>query len=560
MPVALLLGTIQLQRAGRLEGDARAAALNAAEGTFLSIQAEAEGVPSYHLGLGEIYHRLGKRDEGDREFATLLEANDPMVALQVAHAYRGLGMKERARELSEKLWAEAASPVKESAAMLRSLLTAELAEKRKWVERADQTSPEVRRQLASLEAQELVTRGAWEQADRKLAEVLAGYLAEAETRSSSANNAAVTMLERYQCTGERRMLDDAVAVLEKSRRLDPNGAVILHNLASAVEALAAATLVSTWIDIHRLPLDLSEAQDVLAALGRGRTRAALHKRVREEPLVQRALDLHRQTAVLAPRSADPYEGEAKWFDLAKDVAALRELLARVERLESLDTSDAAAGRERHLRGEDDEHTRAMLTNLLGRLDLRIAKLDRRRHGPTLAAANHLRGNYLEAQSNFEGSEKALEAAAAYHLACEIWPELGSRSDETRALVIAAAFRAAKESPEFGAVWTADFRRIGLTNILLALARAPDSANAAALRATPEFARALASLGERGEDELQLLDWAVATIGRDGALAERARDALTSEDLRLIRQIDTRLDPNDPNASQIITHLAAITGG
>ncbi|MDC0667871.1 hypothetical protein [Nannocystis radixulma] len=560
VPVALLLGTIQLQRAGRLEGEARAAALNAAEQTFLSIQAEAEGVPSYHLGLGEIYHRLGKRDEGDREFASLLAANDPEIALQVARAYRGLGMNERARELSEKVHAEAPSPIRESAAMLRSLLASAPEERRTWIERSDLTNLHVRRELRSVEAEELMARGAWAQADRKLAEVLAEYLAEAETQSSSANNAAVTMLNRYQCTGERSMLDDAVRVLEKSRRLDPDNALIVGNLASAVDMLAAVTLASAYIDTHRLPLDGSDATDVLAALGRGRTRTAVNKRVREEPLVQRALDLHRQTAILAPRSPSPYKSEASWFDLAEDVDALRELLARVEGVESLDSSDAVVARERYLRGDDDERGKTTLSTLIGRLDLRIAKLDPRRHGPTLAAATFLRGSYLEAQSNFDGAERALEAADAYHRAHELWPELGSRYDETQALVIAAAHRAARDSSEFGAFWAADFRRTGLINILVTLARAPESANAAALRATPEFGRALASLGERGDDELHLLDWAIATIARDAAQAERTRGALTRESRQLFRRLDARLDPGDVGTSELIAHLAALTGG
>ncbi|PCC69111.1 hypothetical protein SAMN02745121_08887 [Nannocystis exedens] len=560
VPVALLLGTIQLQRAGGLEGEARAAALNAAEQTFLSIQAEAEGVPSYHLGLGEVYHRLGKRDEGDREFASLLAADDQAIALEVAHAYRGLGMNERARSLSEKVYAAASSPIREGAAMLRSLLATTLEEQRTWVERSDLTNPGVRRKLASIEAEELMTKGAWAQADRKLAEVLEGYLAEAETQGSSANNAAVTMLQRYHCTGERRMLDEAVRVLEKSRRLAPDSAVVVSNLAGAVDVLAAVTLASAWVDIQRLPLGQSEAKDVLAALARGRTRTALNRRVREEPLVQRALDLYRQTAILAPRGPDPYESEGSWFDLAEDVDALRELLARVERLESLDSSDAVVARERHLRGDDDELTQTTLSTLLGRLDLRIAKLDRRRHGPTLAAATLLRGTYLETQSNFDGAERALEAGAAYHLAHEIWPALGSRADETRALVTAAGHRAARDSSEFGAVWAAELRRIGITNILLTLARAPESANAAALRATPEFGRALASLGERGEEELQLLDWAVATIGRDAAHAERAREALTRESRRLLRRLDARLDPGDARTSELLAHLDALTGG
>ncbi len=560
VPVALTLGNIQLQRASGLGGPARAAALSAAEHTFLAIQAEAEGVPSYHLGLGEVYHRLGKREEGDREFASLLATEEPGLALQVAGAYRGLGMNERARELSEKLHAGAPSPVREEAAMLRSLLARSVEDGLTWVGRADLGSPFARSHKLSLEAEMSMTRGEWEEADRKLAEILAGHLAEAGTRSSAANNAAVTMLQRYRCTGERGMLEEAVRTLEKSRRLKPDDAIIVSNLAGAVDHLAAVALAATYIDVQRLPLSDDEAKQVLGSLGEGRSRAAVAKRVRLDPQVQRALDLHRQTALLAPRSTAPYETEGEWFDLADNTEALRDLVARAEGVENFDTSDRAAARERRLRGDDDELRQTSLRTLLARLDLRIARLDRRRHGPTLAAATFLRGYYLESQSALDGVEPALAAAAAYRLAREIWPELGSRVDETRALALAAAHRTAAASPEFAARWSKDLRRIGLTDVLVGLAREPTSATAVALRATPEFGRALASLRERGDDEAQIVDWAVATIAGDAALVERTREVLTRESRRLLLKLDARLDPGDERSRELIAHLEALTAG
>src|SRR5690606_11246294 len=129
---------------------------------------------------------------------------------------------------------------------------------------------------------------------------------------------------------------DAVHTLEKSRRLGPDNAIIVGNLANAVDVLAAVTLVSAWIDTQRLPLAGHEAMEVLEALGRGATRTDVQRRVREHPMVQRALELYRQTAILAPRSPDPYAGESEWLAHADDVEGLRGLLVRLDGVEHLD--------------------------------------------------------------------------------------------------------------------------------------------------------------------------------------------------------------------------------
>ena len=59
VPAALMLGMVKLQRANDAEGEARRALLGEAERVFLSIRQEAEDNPRFHLGLGQVYHRLG---------------------------------------------------------------------------------------------------------------------------------------------------------------------------------------------------------------------------------------------------------------------------------------------------------------------------------------------------------------------------------------------------------------------------------------------------------------------------------------------------------------------
>lgn len=64
---------------------------------------------------------------------------------------------------------------------------------------------------------------------------------------------------------------------------------------------------------------------------------------------------------------------------------------------------------------------------------------------------------------------------------------------------------------------------------------------------------------RRPGEPRVIDWAVATIGGDAALAGRAREALTREMRRLLRKLDVLLDPGDERAREGLAHLVALAG-
>jgi hypothetical protein len=89
---------IKLRRANSLDGAARTTVLAEAERLFLAIRDEADGSTDFRLGLGQVYHRLGRAAQGDREMAAVLREGGPQEKLSVANVYRELGNRDRARD------------------------------------------------------------------------------------------------------------------------------------------------------------------------------------------------------------------------------------------------------------------------------------------------------------------------------------------------------------------------------------------------------------------------------------------------------------------------------
>jgi predicted Zn-dependent protease len=96
--LALSAGMIKLRRANSLDGAARTTVLAEAERLFLAIRDEADGSTDFRLGLGQVYHRLGRAAQGDREMAAVLREGGPQEKLSVANVYRELGNRDRARD------------------------------------------------------------------------------------------------------------------------------------------------------------------------------------------------------------------------------------------------------------------------------------------------------------------------------------------------------------------------------------------------------------------------------------------------------------------------------
>ena len=75
--MALRLGMLRLGRALDESGDTRRTTLARAEQDFLAVGEYAGGSVRYHLGLGQVYHRMGKGDAGDRELSAVLSRHEP---------------------------------------------------------------------------------------------------------------------------------------------------------------------------------------------------------------------------------------------------------------------------------------------------------------------------------------------------------------------------------------------------------------------------------------------------------------------------------------------------
>src|SRR5262249_14042789 len=107
---SIALGTLELERAAMTSGSERQALLTEAERGVPAVGAEAEGTPSYHLGLGQVLHRLGKAAEGDKELQGLAERSDAQTKLAVSGAYRTLGLIAQARAIATKVYEAGEQP------------------------------------------------------------------------------------------------------------------------------------------------------------------------------------------------------------------------------------------------------------------------------------------------------------------------------------------------------------------------------------------------------------------------------------------------------------------
>lgn len=211
VPAALALGMVRLRQASAAPGDARPRLLAGAEEAFLSVRSQAEGQAEFHLGLGQVYHRLGKTEEGERELTRVLAAKESRLRLMVGEVYRELGLPRRAGEVAEAVWNEFPdAESKNGAAALRSLVAENEEEEETWLARADQSIPFVRRSLMSIRGDRKLREGDAAEADKLFAAVADEYGSEAARSAASANNAALAESRRFRCTGN-------VAHLEKAR-------------------------------------------------------------------------------------------------------------------------------------------------------------------------------------------------------------------------------------------------------------------------------------------------------------------------------------------------------
>lgn len=542
VPTAITLGTLELRRATAATGEERERRLAAAERSFLAIRSGGEGLPSYHLGLGQVYYRLGKSEEGEHELGQLLASDDPEMSLQVARAFRDLGMESRTRAICQKIHASGPANAKNDAATLMSLIASTREERALWLKRADTSDDFVQTSLLEIEAETLFEAGKPTEADAKYAEAFQRHFKNAKHSSAAANNAALVLNSRYQCTGDRAHLDRAIQLLESARTLEAESALVLINTAPLLQYRAMLKVLSTWLKLPILKLDSSDAELLIDTLLGGEHRDVILSELRSSADVRRAIELWRQAEVLAPRRTEVYAGQLEWVLRFEDDSQLGVLKERIRRA-SLDTIETSANRVAYVEGKRNESMTRAMNGEVARLEAIARELG----GPTdkrslaavrvLESAAHNRLTFVHADPLLH-ARRALEA---FREADQLWPEIGAKAGLDGDLLLVALVAAAKKSPATFPNFEADLRDVGGS---LYLYRALDRGSEpvlAAVRAEPEWAEAVRLRKELAPKDPGTTDWLLGRIANDSELVADGKKG-AKESVLVGAELGARLSP------------------
>ncbi len=534
VPTALMLGTIKLRRAHGASGEARDALLGEAERLFLAIRNEAEGVPEFHLSLGQVYHRLGRAEEGEQELGALLAEGDLSVSLRVAHAYRELGLEARSREVAEDVFERAsaapdlpvalpgqgdaapASQTRSSAAFLMGLLSHRMEEEERWLLRANQEDEGVQIRLTQIRAQRAIERGEDREADRLLADVARRYEAQGASDPAALNNAALAHEQRYVTSGDLATIDHALTLLERAVTLLPDNSLLVGNLAEVAAYRGDLEALSGHLDLPVLRLDREGARSLVEELLDGPRAAEVRAALASSRHHARARELTVQEQVLAPQRTRAWQRELHRLGRARDAAGFASLRQRVEQVQGLDTSayqDALTG----------ERSPEELAREQERLDQAVAVADarleraRRSSAPTRAAALHLSAEARMARAWERRSlEDAAAATAAARGARDAWDGLGARS-LAMGLVLEAILAA---TPGTALVERHEADRRVFGPALLALSAShSDPALTATFAADPRLDEAASLRAATPVDRMGVIDLAIARLADHAGLRE-----------------------------------------
>ncbi|MFK8001692.1 MAG: hypothetical protein AB8H86_19010 [Polyangiales bacterium] len=552
VPAALQLGTVKLRLANSVSGDEREARLAEAERAFLAIREQAEGVPSFHLGLGQVYHRLGKSDEGEQEFAGVLALANPDLDIAVSSVYRELGLMSRAREVAERVFNAGQQPFADAAAAHLAIMSDTLGDKETWLARVVEPTFQVETDLLNTRAHRSLEAGNYDEADRQFAEVAERYGRNAEHDSAATNNQALAYLSRYQATGSMTHLARGIDGLERALRLAPDSSLSMGNLAAVHAQQANLRVLTRWIRPASLRLNASEASSLLADLADGPLRENLLTALRQDASFRRSNDLTSQVQVLSPQLGAAYEHEADRLTLFRDDAGLEDLRLRVERA-GVDTSSGQEIYAKWVAGELDAEFTQSFDASVRVAQGRLAEAEQAGHRPTTGAAYFLLGEALLRRSTMaedHGPSDIAAAIVAFESASEHFPQLDTRTHIGWAKVQAAVSHTATADPQFAAQFRTERRALSLAYVLHQMSEDPSRrATLDRIREHPEFRAGLALLSASHQpDHPKLSLWALGNVAGDAQLVEAMAGALTSPRIRTRVEIDGLLTPYSESAS------------
>ncbi|HEX4417069.1 MAG TPA: hypothetical protein VH165_04175 [Kofleriaceae bacterium] len=537
VPAALAAGAIKLRRAQAMAEPARSRMLADAERTYLAIRIAAEGQPSYELGLGEIYARLGKTAESDAALAKVLAKNDPELSLGVASVYRRLGSVARAKQIARQVFDTGNGPSRDSAAQLLGVMSVDDEDEAEgWLRKVSHAGPAIRAALLEVEARRLLHRG-------DLVGCAAKFVAAAKLQMDMArtddatgyNNAAVADQAAFGCSSDPQLMRDAAAAVEAAYRRDPDEPIVASNVLALQTAAGDLRVAAKRVDTKALRLDETDAARLINTLLDSPERAGLIAEISSDPSLRRAREVLAQYEILAPNNPASYTARLRDASRMRDVDAVAAAVERARHAKALDASELQAERARWSTGAEDARWFATFDSQRVRLETALARKDL--DPKTRAAGNFLLAGMLERYAVFQSDTALLVRAHEAALqAQQLWPALDTHELLTRILIDQAGLAA---NPK---VWIAARRHRDPAGALDQLA-ADHAPLAAAIQGAAQWleivSHAKANARRPDVDTLRL-----ARLIGDPALEARARAVLDDKLAHLSLELSTLIDPSN----------------
>jgi hypothetical protein len=550
--VALDLGLIHLRRAqAAADPDARRAELEEAEKAFLAVRGVAGDTEDYKLRLGQVYHWLGRSEEGDRLFDELLSASDrrPDLMIAIARALRDVGAWSEARTLTEEAWNKATDEdVRYRAAEMRALTPLDTDDEIVWLERSDATQPYVRAMLSSAKGGRHAERGHWNDAARCYRETVDAYAAMPDS-GATLNNRALASLKLYECTGDLAAFRNGVAAMRASLRLQPGSGVAVGNSASTLIEEAVLDILAEEFDLTRLRI--RGYVDFLACLSPDApTATRLARRLREHPSLREAWRQIDLAYRLAPRGTLAPELALTVLDRTRELPEMRSLAERVAAAQ-FDLDDAAGVAQKQYRGEGaDKARRARHTAMKAMAQVATA-LDDQPADRTFQLAvitwTDQAFAALESGEALDPDDGPADAEAVtrwIERAHEAAPTEATYRALSGALVSRAALALVARDAGFAALWKESRLAAGSSNLVAYALGRPGSWRDA-LKADPDLARAAeltAAYVTRFPDGVLPWDWALLRATKPEAAKRVAARLWAEEFYRLRAETAVRLQP------------------
>jgi hypothetical protein len=547
VPAAMELGVALIQHAqSQTDASARKSLLDEAEATFLSISRIAADREDYQLSMAEVHYWQGRQAQGRALFDKVLKDHkrEPEWLLRVATLLRRVGSNSEARKLAEEGY-EKASPgrVKHGCALIRGLLSDEIEERIRWIKLADTTDPNVKAILLDDQATEAMEKGEEQPAISYLRQADSIYQSMPES-SPVLNNHWIVLNRLADLTGDQDARQRAAAMIARSAALDPSDSLALYNASASLLETALREVIGPSIDLNLLKRQPS--LDEIGLLTKDeREREAYVTRIRNHPVVNRALSMMEKVILLAPQNPSFYQIPAKVLAFRRDQEALRKLLSTLERTE-LDLSDQAKRARETDTGQNDQ-TRKRAAQGATRLVEPILPVARAKGGATFAAAASMAIGSRIAVGQY--GEK-IDQDALVALAEEAYakcPSVASRWYLITALLSRAAETLSHAESKFAAIRQRFFRSVSTTELIGALLSVEGPLKKRVLE-DPDVNHALDLLKESHAVCPSYLSgplcWSLLRARHPQDADAMARSFAKNESDRFYDEIKARLDPYD----------------